>query len=159
MVADLCIVAIFLLFVFIVIFSLSAQNGQESSKLSDGFIDRMLSILLKDLSIENKAIIIEKISFGIRKLAHFTLYFIVGSDAIMLLKTYKLKNKEQVSIALMIGVVFAVFDEIHQMFVGGRSGEIRDVCIDSCGAAFGMCIVWICWKVGCLIKKKISLFY
>ena len=34
-------------------------------------------------------------------------------------------------------------DEIHQLFVPGRSGEIRDVCIDSLGVITGIIIFLI----------------
>lgn len=33
---------------------------------------------------------------------------------------------------------YAIFDEGHQLFIPGRSGEVRDVMIDSLGAAFGI---------------------
>ena len=34
-------------------------------------------------------------------------------------------------------------DEIHQLFISGRSGEIRDVCIDSLGVITGIIILLI----------------
>lgn len=46
------------------------------------------------------------------------------------------------------GTLYAVTDEFHQMFVPGRSCEIRDMCIDSCGVATGVLIgsAWMWWK-------------
>ena len=35
------------------------------------------------------------------------------------------------------GTLYAASDEFHQMFTGGRSPQVRDVCIDSSGAAVG----------------------
>jgi hypothetical protein len=41
----------------------------------------------------------------------------------------------------LIGVLYAVSDEIHQTFVPGRAGQLRDVLIDSCGVLAGICII------------------
>ena len=41
----------------------------------------------------------------------------------------------------LIGVLYAVSDEIHQCFVSGRSGELRDVLIDSAGVICGVVIL------------------
>ena len=37
-------------------------------------------------------------------------------------------------ITLVFCFLYAITDEIHQMFVPGRAAMIRDVIIDSCGA-------------------------
>ena len=39
------------------------------------------------------------------------------------------------------GTLFAVTDEIHQIYVSGRSCEFRDILIDSCGVALGVLLV------------------
>ena len=40
--------------------------------------------------------------------------------------------------AWLIGTAYAVTDEFHQAFVPGRSCELRDVVIDSCGVLTGV---------------------
>ena len=40
--------------------------------------------------------------------------------------------------AWLIGTAYAVTDEFHQSFVPGRSCELRDVMIDSCGVLTGV---------------------
>ncbi len=39
---------------------------------------------------------------------------------------------------LLICLAYASSDEIHQTFVEGRSGEVRDVMLDTCGAVIGL---------------------
>jgi VanZ family protein len=39
--------------------------------------------------------------------------------------------------ALVLGVLYAVSDEVHQHFVPGREGRALDVAIDAAGAAIG----------------------
>ena len=44
-------------------------------------------------------------------------------------------------------------DELHQLFVPGRSGQVKDVLIDGCGAVIGALIIWgISYLIH--IKKK-----
>ena len=50
--------------------------------------------------------------------------------AIMVIGT-KLKTKNKILCALSIGVIYAISDEIHQIFTDGRTGLITDIFIDS----------------------------
>ena len=43
--------------------------------------------------------------------------------------------------ALAIGLLYAVSDEIHQVFVPGRAGQLRDILIDTAGVLIGTCLV------------------
>ena len=43
--------------------------------------------------------------------------------------------------AWAIGTAYAVTDEIHQLFVPGRSCELRDICIDAVGVLCGCLII------------------
>ena len=43
--------------------------------------------------------------------------------------------------AWLAGTLYAVTDEIHQSFVPGRSCELRDMGIDSCGVLAGVLVV------------------
>jgi len=52
-------------------------------------------------------------------------------------------------ISWALTTLYAASDEFHQLFVPGRSGEIRDVCIDSVGAIAGVLI-------GILILSRLS---
>ena len=44
--------------------------------------------------------------------------------------------------ALAIAILYASADEIHQRFVPNRTPSVRDVCIDTIGAAFALTLVW-----------------
>ncbi|MBC8059640.1 MAG: VanZ family protein, partial [Clostridiaceae bacterium] len=62
------------------------------------------------------------------------------------------------SIFLAVGLVFfyACTDEIHQLFVKGRSGRFRDVMIDTSGGATAMLSVCLLsfTKAASLLKKN-----
>ena len=46
----------------------------------------------------------------------------------------------------IVCVLYAATDEIHQLFVPGRGGQIRDVLIDSIGAGTGFIFYFIICK-------------
>lgn len=115
----------------IVIFLLSNQTGSESTVLSDGVIS---STICKFVSNCNPDVY----SFIVRKTAHFIMYLILGIFSVMNFKN----TKEGCINALILCITYAFFDEIHQMFVGNRSGEVRDIIIDTFGALSGILIYY-----------------
>lgn len=77
-----------------------------------------------------------------------TEYFILAITVALPFYVYGLRGFPLLLVAGIICVGFACTDEYHQSFVGGRSPAIRDVCIDSVGAFFGIMVVRIvCWTV------------
>ena len=68
----------------------------------------------------------------VRKLAHFTEYFILGG---LLYLDWRLLNRGRVILPLGAGLIFAAADEYLQTFIPGRSGEILDTLLDFCGVA------------------------
>ena len=46
-------------------------------------------------------------------------------------------------LAFLICVLYAISDEIHQLFVPGRAGQVRDVLIDSSGSFLGIFLVML----------------
>ena len=96
----------------------------------------------------------QKIVVPVRKTAHFTVYTILGVLVYLFTRTFEGKNWKKVLISIGFAFLYACSDELHQLFVSGRSGEIKDILIDSCGATFGVIIVWSLWKVGCWIGRK-----
>ena len=51
-------------------------------------------------------------------------------------------------------MAMAAGDEIHQMFVDGRSPQIKDVCIDTCGACAGAVFAAAVCKAGKIIYNR-----
>lgn len=130
------------------IFYLSHQSGSASSQLSSGLMNNLIHVFTSIFPIQFH---IDHLHFFIRKGAHFFAYFILGLLVINAL--FKSHNwKTDFAIALSICTVYAITDEIHQLFIPGRSGEIRDVLIDSCGATFGIGLYLIGRKI--FFKRK-----
>lgn len=130
----------------------SAGTGDVSQSLSDGAIFRLLSALqpgFSQLSPEQQAQIVATWSFPVRKLAHFSEYFVLCGLAVNALYRAKalfpqLSGLSVVRIciaAVAFCALYACGDEFHQLFVSGRSGKLFDVGVDTSGAA-AFCIVF-----------------
>ena len=68
----------------------------------------------------------------LRKLAHTAEYAILGALLV--------RATERAGLAFGLGVLYAVSDEIHQLFVPGRHGAPLDVVIDAVGVAVGIAL-------------------
>lgn len=75
----------------------------------------------------------------LRKFAHFTEFTALGMCLGWLFGM--LGKKKTWPFAL--GAAAACIDETIQRFVPGRSPGLLDVCIDSCGVAFGMLLLYL----------------
>lgn len=142
----------FLVLWMALIFSFSNQKDVDSSKISDGFIDRTVVKIYKvfneNITKEKESEIIEKYTYPIRKLAHYTLYFVLGILSFLVVKDYSI-NKKLIIYSLLICFSYACSDEFHQLFVIGRSASIKDVIIDTFGSFCSISIFYI-------FNKKIS---
>ncbi len=111
-----------------VIFYMSNQSASISSMHSGNTIN----IISKLPLIGNIMDYLTSINIGefiVRKCAHMTSYCIL---AILL---------------------FACSDEFHQLFIYGRSGEFRDVMIDSTGGIIGLLLIIFIVKYKQINKK------
>ena len=125
------------------VFGFSNQDGDESSGLSRKVAEFFFHT-------EEALAIAEPI---IRKIAHFTEYALGAVLMYLLADTYDYSSKKKFIIVLGLGIWYASIDEIHQTFIPGRSGNIKDVCIDTAGFLFGMWLTIIFLKV----RKNIKL--
>jgi len=127
-----CLVVIWMTIIFI----FSSQNSEESSKNNE-FIVYLLNLL----GIDIDSILNGNADFIIRKIAHFTEYFILY----FLLFNALIEDMYFTSstiVAILITFLYAASDEFHQSFVPGRGPSFRDVFIDTFGGLFCMIIIY-----------------
>lgn len=106
-----------------VIFILSAQTGDESQALSDRFI---IFFGLK-LSVD-----------FVRSCAHCLEY--AGLALLVFNAFYCSYGRFRPYISFLTAALYAVSDEVHQLFVEGRAFQLSDIFIDSIGAAIGVAV-------------------
>ena len=141
---------------FYTIFQFSSENSEQSSMRSGQVIRKIVDIFpyTKNLSEQTKTKIVKRAQPIIRKLAHFSIYALVGILIMAFVSTYKLLLWKKLVISIMVGLTYAISDEYHQSFVPGRSAEIRDVLIDVSGVIVGIIIVLIIISLYKAIRKK-----
>lgn len=125
-----------------VIFLFSNQPGETSQDVSESITANIIKVFSPNDEIE-KIAYYDKI---IRKLAHFSIYTVGGLLLINLFYQTSLEDNKKVSSAAGIGIVYAMTDEFHQLFVVGRTGRIIDVAIDSLGVMLGICLYLLIQK-------------
>lgn len=134
----------------ILIFVLSAQSADDSSSTSGNILTILLKVMypgFKDMDADSQFIILEQYQGLIRKSAHFCIYGILGVISFAAYDALnKIKAKAVVPFAFITCVLYAVSDEIHQLFVPGRSCEFLDVLIDSAGALLGILALYLIIK-------------
>lgn len=118
----------------VIIYMFSMENANESSSTSGELIKIMSQIIHYDLTQ------IEEIGFIIRKAAHMFSYFTLG---LLSYWASLLVSKKPFIWASIITVGYACLDEIHQLFVPGRSGQFTDVLIDSSGMLIGFILIYL----------------
>lgn len=135
-----------------IIFGFSKQDGEESSGLSYKAADIILTVCDKagiiDCNENNRESMIEAVQFPIRKAAHMTEYAILGWIAFAFLGSCGIQGKMHYIAVLGFNFCYASTDEIHQLFSPGRSGQFKDVCIDTAGTAIGLLLLAILLKIG-----------
>ena len=131
-----------------VIFCFSSQTATESSGVSVSFTAKMLSFLSSELSEETAHTIAVSIDFFVRKLAHFTIYAVLGFLVRNLL-IYAHTNRK-IIFSVIVCAIYSITDEVHQIFVPGRAGRVYDVAIDTFGATTGVLMFVF---VMCIIEK------
>lgn len=119
----------------IVIFLLSSQPASHSNDLSQGMTEKVVRAIEK---VTDQQLDLNQWNHWMRKNAHFFLYFILGVFLMSGLTAFRVRLRRASMYAFGISVVYAITDEVHQLFVDGRGGQVRDVLIDSAGAALGI---------------------
>ena len=116
----------------LVIFILSNQPATVSSGQS--------GVIVGHLQQAMPGVSTALLTFLVRKSAHIIAYFVLGVLMYRALRVSirRWPARTVAGLALLSCSLYAVTDEIHQLFVPGRSGELRDVMIDSIAALVGV---------------------
>ena len=144
----------------VVIYTFSAHNGTVSTNESKSFTSTAIGTIAKTAQkmgmIEEiptgKEVeqLVKKINPFTRKLAHFSIYFVLGLLIMMALTPYQMPLWVQLMLTILLCFIYAMTDEFHQTFVSGRNGTFVDCIIDTLGS---LCAAFI-YTVHIKNKKK-----
>ena len=121
-----------------------ASGDQTSFQHPSRIIGPLLHWLFPNISAETT----DDIVTAVRKCAHLTEYAVL---AMLVLRAWRNHygiaahswSWPAASEALWVAALYAATDELHQTFVPSREGCLRDVFIDTSGAAAGLIFLWL----------------
>lgn len=119
------------------IFVYSNQNGDISKGTSDKVVNYIGNIF--KIKEDNR----EKLTFPIRKCAHFFVYFALGFLIINMFKTFDVKTSHAIIISAIFCMIFAGSDELHQLFIRARTAKVSDVLLDSSASLLGIYLYYL----------------
>lgn len=140
----------FVLLAMALIYYFSANNSLQSSAQSGIIADFVMRLF----GIEETAENVSLTQTIVRKMAHFTLFALLGTALYGLFSSLHLRFKR--FYAVLAGFLVACGDETHQLFVPGRAGMITDVLIDSCGVVTAVLFLSALSLIIKKIKQKSS---
>ncbi len=133
---------IIVLALLVLIFCLSHENGEDSTETSFWFTT-LINFLLP-FSVSESTI---------RTLAHFSEFACLSFFMNNLFVSYK--EKLSPVIACTLSFLYAITDEIHQIFVPGRACQFQDMMVDLAGIVSGMFVFTVVYLLtNKLIHKK-----
>jgi VanZ family protein len=129
----------------LLIFALSQQIAGSSNELSKDVTGAIINVVTP--IIPNSELSIQSFNNVVRKNAHFFAYLVLG----ILISSIFNENQNKYFKWILLGcVLYAVTDEVHQLFIPGRGCRITDVLIDGSGSLVGM-LLYLAWK---WLRKK-----
>ena len=138
------IYSILLIIWLLIIFILSNQSGTISGGNSSGIIYTILEIIYDtfDISKSNINEILLIIHNPIRECAHVFEYFVLAFLTYKTLESFNIKENKYI-ITILFCFLSASLDEIHQLFIIGRSFEFYDILMDTLGSTLMIIIIKI----------------
>lgn len=113
------------------IFAFSSQPAELSNETSKEMLRKLLELFLGESTDD----LIRQYNHPLRKVAHFTLYAMLGFSLTGVFQHQRRVHK--LPLAVIASAAFSALDELHQRFVEGRGPQVSDVLLDTAGAATG----------------------
>lgn len=120
------------------IFVFSEMKGDTSNGLSIGIVEQITSTSI---------IASNKLNYIFRKAMHATEYCVLSILIYNILSIFQFKRWKCYVLAILLCFLYACTDEFHQLFVNGRTSQLKDVLIDSGGACIGVLILYTLHKI------------
>ena len=126
-----------------IIFLFSHQTAKNSLSTSDQvIINTAEAIKGEELTKKESDKLVKKYKVLVRKSAHFFLFFCLAITVFIYLTDGVEVNKRYILYTMIACIIYAITDEIHQIFVSGRTARVFDVFVDSCGSLSSTMIMY-----------------
>lgn len=136
----------------LLIFCLSNEPQRKTTHTTNTFNKTVFTVINTCIGNVFSKEDIQKLSTDLflytRKCAHIFLYFVLTILLFSYIKQFP-KQNSKITFTILLSVLFACLDEIHQLWVQGREGSILDVAVDLVGIILGISACYFLW-----IKKN-----
>ena len=148
-----------LVFIWINSAKVATSSNKQSTKLAETIVKKTT----KNYNSLPKSEQQKKISATnnkIRSFAHFAEFVPLGFFVFFLmLNLFYDKGRYQlllkcILLSLIVCMLSALSDEIHQIFIKGRAFEVKDILVDSCGSLLGIVLGVMPYAMISLHKNK-----
>jgi len=148
----------------LIIYQLSSQSATTSDSVSKGIVKYGVETGIKLTKAEvtelEKWSIIDKIDSIGREYMHGVVFLLLGlfvQNAIQEMGTHLnsvtvprnrslFKGIRAIAISLAICIIYAISDEIHQLFIPGRAFQLSDLAMDTIGSIIGIILVFAVFR-------------
>ena len=138
----------------IVIFCFSNMNSDESNDKSKGAIQNIVKTSINisntihltniELTEEKLDQITNNLNYPLRKVMHASVYFILALLLLIVLNKNNVTDYKLYLFTIIFCIIYAITDEVHQLYVSERTGQPLDVLIDTTGSVLGLLV----YKIG-----------
>lgn len=138
------VAAIFAVAWMIMIFAFSAQPSDDSSEVSSGVTETIVTtanFLFRWNMDQTKIMeLVDKWETPVRKTAHATEFFLLTCSLFLWMDCLQIELGKQALRTGLCAAAYAATDEFHQLFVPGRAGKLCDIGVDCIGVVVAILI-------------------
>ena len=127
-------------------YSFCMNNELSNTKSKDTIntiVESSVVVTNKDISKDNLNSIVNGLNKPLRKCMHSFVFFILVILFINAFNNSNIRNYKCYLLSILLSFIYACFDEFHQLFVTGRTGQLMDIGIDMIGVLFGVLVFYI----------------
>ena len=125
----------------------TASSDADSARHSSIYFEPLMRWLFPSMSQPH----IEELHYAFRKCCHLTEFAILAVLAWRAVRQPQRNERrdwrwDEAGLALAIVQLYAASDELHQVYIPSRTGQISDVVVDVIGGAIGLTLLWLAGK-------------
>ena len=127
-------------------YSFCMNNELSNTKSKDTIntiVESSVVVTNKDISKDNLNSIVNDLNKSLRKCMHSFVFFILVILFINAFNNSNIRNYRCYLFSIVLSFIYACFDEFHQLYVTGRTGQLMDIGIDMIGVLFGVLVFYI----------------
>lgn len=125
----------------------TASSDAQSAHHSSIYFEPLIRWLFPQMAQAH----IEQLHYDFRKGCHMMEFAILTILAWRAIRQPERNDQrkwrwDEAGLALGITLLYAASDELHQVFIPSRTGQISDVVVDVIGGAIGLTLLWLAGK-------------